>query len=423
MTPLPRGYRFLPALAVALFFVAPAPVAPGGTDGAGVTPAAAESSRLSTFRTRHYHVHTNAPVAEAIKVAAHMDAVFAEYARRFAAFTPKSDQHMPLYLLASQQDYIDFLKSHDIDGGGTGGIFFIRPTVRGLATWLDDRPPWVTLETLQHEGFHQFTHAYIGGKLPLWVNEGLAEYFADAVLVRDRLRIGFASGRRIEAVRRALDNDDVIDLDELMATPAGKWQLNLIRAPGKGRMQYEQSWSMVHFLIHAEQGRYRDAFERYLRLIAQGMPDRAAFQHAFGADDTIAFRRQWEKWAAHAEPDPLDTAVSRMRFIAQGLLLLKDRREPMPRNTDELRRRLTEMGFRAIRIENGIRTEVAASDMTLYVYEHTTGGRGGVGTFTLVSPPRADLPPRITAPGMQPQPTLTWTMDKEGKAVATVDYR
>ena len=47
-----------------------------------------------------------------------------------------------------------------------------------------------TWHTVQHEGFHQFAHVVIRGDLPIWVNEGLAEYFGEAVFTGD----GFVSG-------------------------------------------------------------------------------------------------------------------------------------------------------------------------------------------------------------------------------------
>lgn len=377
------------------------------------------TAKLSSFQSKRYQVKTNANLIEARKIANHMDRIFDEYSHRFNALSAKTKQPMPLYLFAKRAEYVQFLKSHGINGNSTGGIFFIRKNVRGLATWIHDRPRWITLETLQHEGFHQFAHIYIGTKLPLWVNEGLAEYFGDAILANDRLHIGITNGRRIQTIQRAFKENKQLSANELMSMPSGKWQLNLMRNPTKGRLQYDQSWAMVHFLIHGENGKFRTAFEQYLVLVAKGTDSSAAFKHAFGADDTVAFERRWSTWARKLKPDPVDTAVRRMRFIGQGLLLLTEKREKTPANIGDLQRRLVKIGFRAIRIENGVQTEVKANDATLYVYEHP---RGGIGSFHLQAPTESGMPPRITAPGLTPQPTLGWDIDKDGKLVAAVDY-
>ena len=45
-----------------------------------------------------------------------------------------------------------------------------------------------TWHTVQHEGFHQFAHAVIGGDIPTWLNEGLAEYFGEALFTGGRVR-------------------------------------------------------------------------------------------------------------------------------------------------------------------------------------------------------------------------------------------
>ena len=382
--------------------------------------AAEAPPRLTSFASKHYDVHTNLAMDKAREMAAHMDAVFEEYTKRFVAFGKGTTPRMPLYLLRTQKEYLAFMQSKSVDATGTGGIFFIRPDAKGLATWVEDRPSWITLETLQHEGFHQFAYACIGTKLPLWVNEGMAEYFGDAILVDKRLRVGICPNRRVQAIKQALAEGKTFEFDELLAMQPGKWHQTLVRSPERGRLQYDQSWSMVYFLIHGDDGRYRAAFEKYLSVVAKGMDSTTAFKHAFGATDTLAFRRQWEKFVAMVEPDPIDTAVGRMRFLAQGLQLLHERRESPPRSLDELRKKLSEIGFRAVRIENGVRTEVSASDASLYIFAKDNGS---IATFDIVRSDEKGVPPGVRATGLQPQPTLTWTRDEKGELLAEVDFR
>ncbi|MEX2212665.1 MAG: DUF1570 domain-containing protein [Phycisphaeraceae bacterium] len=376
--------------------------------------------RLTSFASTHYDIHTNVAMDKAREIGRHMDAVFEEYTKRFHAFGKGATPRMPLYLLKTQQEYLDFMRGKGVDATGTGGIFFIRPDAKGLATWLDNRPSWITLETLQHEGFHQFAYACIGTKLPLWVNEGMAEYFGDAILVDKRLRVGICPNRRLQSVKQAVIDRKTIDFDELLTTQPGKWHQTLVRSPERGRLQYDQSWSMVYFLIHGEDGRYRAAFEKYLTVVAKGMESGEAFKHAFGAKDTVAFRRQWEKFAATVEPDAIDTAVGRMRFLAQGIQLLHERRETPPSSLEDLRKKLAAIGFRAVRIENGVRTEVSASDASLYVFNRDNGSSA---TFELVKSSETGVPPGVRATGLQPQPTLIWTRDDKGELLAEVDFR
>lgn len=404
-----RSHRLPIALGACLLMLALA--SPAGAD---------DLPDLKEIQTRRYVIHTNVDSAKAREIGGHMDGVYDEYTRRLSTFNKRDNPRMPLYLFKTQADYLTFMKNSGIDASATGGIFFIRPDMRGLATWVENRPQWVTLETLQHEGFHQFAYTHIGPRLPLWANEGLAEYFGDGILAGATLRVGIANGRRIEAIKRAIREKHVIDFDQLMNMQQGQWHINLVRDREKARLQYDQAWSMVYFLIHGEQGRYREAFEKYLALVARGTDGKQAFKLAFGADDAVSFRRQWEIFANAMEPDALDTAVTRMRFLAQGLLVLQERREPAPLSTNELRARLTALGFRAARIENGVRTEVSATDASLYMFLKDNGSHG---TFEVLSPQTASQPARVTASGITPQPTLIWVRDGSGELTPEVDFR
>lgn len=384
----------------------------------GVAPSTSAQSLRHTS-SRYYTIQTNANARDVTEIASHMDLIFAEYAKRFSIFGTQIKQRMPLYLFRTQDDYHRFLHKYGINGVGTGGMFFIRPNIRGLATWVEGRPRRVTLETLQHEGFHQFAYLCIGTKLPLWVNEGLAEYFGAGILTNNVFRIGIAGERRVQAVKIAIQQRKTIGFDDMLRMTSGRWHKNLLNK-SKGRLQYDQSWSMVHFLIHGDGGAYREAFNLYLRLVARGTESRAAFQQAFGARDTTAFRQRWEKFALQLQPDQLDVAVSRMRFLAQGLELLKKRREPNPRDINELRIRLEAIGFRAVRVENGLRMEAKASDPTLYQF---VDDRGSKTSFQLLAPLDRATPPRITATGVRPQPVLKWNKDSSGKLLQIVAFQ
>ena len=138
---------------------------------------------LQVFASHHYHIHTNLSREETVPFGRHMDAVFAQYERRFADYTERHAGLMPLYLFRHQDEYLDFMRHHGIDATGSGGMFFVTHSIRGLATWAHGHSRSQTLRTLQHEGFHQFAWNHLGPNLPTWMNEGLAQYFEDAVIL------------------------------------------------------------------------------------------------------------------------------------------------------------------------------------------------------------------------------------------------
>ncbi len=121
----------------------------------------------------------------------------------------------------------------------------------------------VTLATLAHEGWHQYTGLWFDTSLPPWLNEGLACYhegfeFAGEVPRFTPRRNTF----RINDLRRAIQRDTLLSLRELVDTDAG--EVISRRPTGATQVYYAQAWALVTFLRHGVGGRYAKAFERLL---------------------------------------------------------------------------------------------------------------------------------------------------------------
>lgn len=393
---------------------------------------AAAAQQLTSYTTKCYTLHTDLPREEAVPYGRHMDAVFEEYSRRFKDFGPAKKASMPLYLFRNQSDYHKFLLSNGINAANTGGMFFVQPKIQGLAAWTHlstgegnnlkhtPRPYSQTFAVLQHEGFHQFAYNYIGKELPIWVNEGLAQYFEDGILVGDKFYLGISHSRRTTSIKNAIKDAKTIDFDALLSRTEQEWH-NIVSAGGEAAsLQYDQSWSIVYFLITAEKGKYTSAFEKYLKLVAQRRDSATAFAMAFGTNDTRAFRERWQEFAAAAKPDNLSAAVENMEVLGEAMKFLDQRKDPLPRTTEDLRSRLQRMGFQLTRKEPGRTMVISANDEKLYRYVLPNGGDQ---VFRMLPPEKSGLLPRLTASGMVPEPTLAWRRDSEGTLVCEVIYR
>lgn len=367
--------------------------------------AVAVRADLVSYNSRSYVIQSDLPADEVRLYAAHMDKVFAEYQARFSSFRSKRSGPMPLFLFRTQQGYMTYLASHNIDATNSGGMFFVRANGQGLATFVEGSTREASYSVLQHEGFHQFAYNYIGGDLPIWANEGLAQYFEDGIIVKNAMKLGIANKQRIDRVRHALETGKAIDFDRLLAISGEEWSATLARDPAKAVLLYAQSWSVVYFLVHGDNGKYRQAFERYLKLVGSGRESTRAFPEAFGSSDTAPFRRRWEQFALKQEPDDLTTALSRLEFLSAGLKFLHARNEPAPQNLAELKDRLQRIGFRLTRTSHGMSEDISAADDTNFVYPR---GKAEPVPFLLLAPARNDLPPRLQAPGLKPEPTLVW---------------
>ena len=380
----------------------------------------ATAQELQQFRSKSYLIHTNLTRDEVREFGKHMDTVFAQYEDRFRDFHPRGNSQMPLYLLRNEDEYLRFMQTQDIDAKNTGGMFFFSPESQGLATWTQGRSRSQTFQVLQHEGFHQFAFNHLGRELPTWINEGLAQYFEDAIIVGDKMTTGLANERRVSQVRHALKTDTGIDFEVLVEISADEWAETLRTKPYRASLLYAQSWSIVFYLIHGENEKYQPAFARYLQKVSTGRDSTSAMQEAFGTDDLTPLANKWRSFAIQQEPDPINTAASRMEFLAEALKFMYQRGEPAPTSLGSLRDSLQARHFVLTRQSHGITVEMKAEDPELYRYQRRNGSTG---LFKLLEPSRADLPPRITATGLRPEPTLVWSRDADGNLVQDIEYR
>jgi hypothetical protein len=311
--------------------------------------------------TRFYDIRTDLDREEAIPWGRHLDQMHEEYARRMSGLRPRTPAKLEVLLFRRQVDYVATLGSRfGIDATGSGGMFFVGPRGSGLALFLENLPRRRVEHVIQHEGFHQFAFSRFGVDLPIWANEGLAEYFGEGLFIGTEFVLGQGDPRAIEQVRRAVESRGFIAFDELLRWTPGQWNERVRRADAS--LQYRQSWSIVHFLVHGDGGRWRAPFERYLGLINRGIAADEAFTQVFG-EDLGPFQDAWAAYARAAKPGSFVTAMERATFLAAGALELS-RRGRVAESLEDLRTGLLEIDFRheVVSPRTGETREIRASE-------------------------------------------------------------
>ncbi len=376
---------------------------------------------LEVANSRHYELHSNLDRADKVEIARHMDAVFDEYDRRFSAFRPRGGAGtMALYVVNDQDEYLKLLAEAGINARNTGGMFVVRPQLKGLLTWSNGKSRSETYGVLQHEGFHQFAFTYFGTNLPTWVNEGLAQYFEDGLLVNGKFLVGWADANRIASVKKTLQDKNAVDFNDLLTMTNERWSEILSKDARQSSLLYDQAWSVVYFLIHADKGKYRNAFEQYLGLIARGNDASVASRKAFGTDDTKAFEARWREYMLALQPDSLNIALERMAFLAQAIKFLQAKQQKTPRDIDDLEATLKKLGYSAWRSTNNIKTEFKAADRTMYEYPMPEGNKSM--RFEILPPQAPGLPARLRATQLTPQPTLIWSLSNDKTLTQDIEF-
>jgi len=316
-------------------------------------------NRTTTRTSEHYYIRTDLPKAQARAYGRHLDFMYKEFSRRLASLPPRGPEQLDVYIFAKRSEYLRTLASRwGIDGKGTGGMFFVNQQGSGLAFWTENLAPSRIHHVIQHEGFHQFAYSRFGNDLPLWVNEGLAEFFGEAVRVGDRLVLGQSTPRVIDRVKNAIEREEHVPFTAMVRMNNRTWNENV--KSGDAGIYYNQAWSMVHFLVYGDRAQYQPAFERYLRLLNNGIPSEQAFVQVFG-EDVGAFERQWRKYALAARPSAFVTAAERIEFLAEGALFLSQK-QIVPTSLEDLTEALQSFDFEHHLDRHGVRATLAAKD-------------------------------------------------------------
>jgi hypothetical protein len=246
--------------------------------------APARGQEARQFNTRHYLVHTDLDTALAADLSQRLDAMYDEYSQRLALFEGHGAvPRLEVYLFRTQAEYARFT------GGkmqNSGGVFL--PGKNLLAAFLGDLGRDQIRRTLQHEAFHQFAYNAIARDLPVWLNEGLAQFFEEGLWNGDGFLLGEIPPRRLRQLRADIKADRLMVFSDLLHMDNDAWTRRLADNRSEGVTQYNQSWAMVHFLVMA-QGRdgqylYRSRLIEMLRLLHAGKSADDAFRQAFGSN-------------------------------------------------------------------------------------------------------------------------------------------
>ena len=255
------------------------------------TPVVAQRG-LKTYDSRYYQIYTDLDPQYVREIELRIERMAETYYQRTKAFAGQISERLPFCLFRTPDAYY-------AAGGirGSGGLF----DGERLMIIAGESPSAITWQLIKHEGFHQFAHAVIGGEFPPWINEGLAEYFAESIFTGDSYVTGVIPPQRLARVRYWIAQGHTISIDDMMEMPHAAWNANL------SITNYDQAWSMIYFLAHGDDGRYQSALNGLIRDTSRGVRWKQAWQRNFGGG-TRAFEQKWlEYWKNMPENPTADT--------------------------------------------------------------------------------------------------------------------
>jgi hypothetical protein len=146
---------------------------------------------------------------------------------------PLGTKPVVVYLFSNKQEYSQYLRAA-FPGYPPRRAYFIQTPGKELAvyTWWGDR----IQEDLRHEYTHGLLHAALES-VPLWLDEGLAEYFEVAGATPGRVNTEHA-----QKLVTSVQNGWRPDLDRLES---------LEKVSHTQPEDYREAWAWVHYMLHS----------------------------------------------------------------------------------------------------------------------------------------------------------------------------
>ena len=136
---------------------------------------------------------------------------------------------------------------------------------------------------LAHEGFHQFVGYELGQQIPMWLNEGMAQFFETSFGTGSRFNVGQVSQQKLMLAQYLIINKKAPPLGQLI-----QWDRTTFYA--NANVSYPMSWALVTYLLNSNNDRFQQSqFRRYMQDLKMGKDDLRSFQNRFGRDNN-----QWQ---------------------------------------------------------------------------------------------------------------------------------
>jgi len=243
-----------------------------------VSTSSAAAEKPEVWREAHspnFTVVTNGNEKQARRVVGHFEQIRQVFKVAFPNL--KVDTSSPILILAAKDERtFDALSPEAWKKRGQlrRSGFFLRGPEKNLVLLRLD----VETDELYHAVFHEYTHLLMHqsiSSLPLWIDEGLAEFYANTRILDKEVNLGYPSADHV----RYLRENRMIPLATLFSVDHSSPYYN---EENKGSVFYSQSWALVHYLMMEGSKQGKNPLAAYLSLLDQGLEPEAAGTRAFG---------------------------------------------------------------------------------------------------------------------------------------------
>jgi hypothetical protein len=281
-----------------------------------IGPSGNNDHGMRAVRTKHYDIRTDLEPALVSDLSTRMDTMYDEYCRRLSDFSPPNNAPpLPVFLFSREADYEALTHSPN-----SGGMFVVPPKGKPFLTaYLESQGRDELRRTLQHEALHQFAYFAISDRIPVWLNEGIAQLFEEGIWTGRTFTLGQIPPRRVRQLQADMNAHRLVNFKKFFAVTSPQWQMTLARDADASARYYNQAWAMTYFLTESNTADYRARLIDFLKRLHTGEDAVAAFNAAF-SDNIDGFQDRFVQWALTIQPTPEATLIERQETLGDFLI-------------------------------------------------------------------------------------------------------
>lgn len=218
------------------------------------------------LQTPNFHLLGNASDGDMRDVAERLEQFRDAMALLFTKLKPATNRPRVL-VFRNHRSYDPFKPQYDGKPASVGGYFLRGQDVDTITLTVENRDD--NFGVIYHEYVHLLMADSIG-TLPIWVSEGLAEYYSSFTTTANGKQafLGRPHASHVYRLR-----EEFLPLPELVGAQRDSSHYN---ERDKKGVFYAESWALVHYLLLGDQQRYAPQAAALVGALAEGQPfDRA----------------------------------------------------------------------------------------------------------------------------------------------------
>jgi tetratricopeptide (TPR) repeat protein len=260
-------------------------------------------------RSSNFIVVSNAGEKQARKTAIRFERIRAVFRQSIAVASAHPSPAITILAVRDEDSMRALLPEYWAKGHAHPAGIFVENLNQYFALVQLDAPGSNPYNTIYHEYYHSLTLPYFPN-LPLWVAEGLAEFWGNTAVSDSETQLGRPDPDLIDELKQS----SLIPLDVLFKVDQSSPYYN---ENHKTSIFYAESWALIHYLMVGDNGTHRPMLVAYLGALAHGASQDGTAAKAFGdlnrlQSELNGYIRN-KKFAYFKSPTPPEISASELQ--------------------------------------------------------------------------------------------------------------